>query len=274
MNSNTEEEAGFYGDDFFDHHIEGSYKSAKKYASCLFEIYQPKSVVDVGCGRGTWLKAFKEAGAENVVGMDGPWNSQQSMVEQYIVFYPFDLNRPIKSPDNQKFDLAISLEVAEHLKESSAISFVRSLTNLADAILFSAAFTAQGGINHINEKPHTYWAETFHLYGFVPFDIFRPNFWGHENIEFWYQQNAFLYVLKGSALHREMIANGLQEISNIAFMDCIHPRLYEEKLHTIRLLEKYKTPSLRDSLKLVRAALLPAIKRRLHALVVRKNGTQ
>jgi hypothetical protein len=49
------------------------------------------------------------------------------------------------------------------------------------------SYTKQGGINHINEQPHTYWAQLFAEHGFVPFDLFRPVFWGNENVCFWYR---------------------------------------------------------------------------------------
>lgn len=49
---------------------------------------------------------------------------------------------------------------------------------MSDVIMFSAAYTKQGGNNHINEQPHTYWAKKFISHDFVPYDIFRPVFWG------------------------------------------------------------------------------------------------
>ena len=42
-------------------------------------------------------------------------------------------------PDNRTFDVAISMEVAEHLPESSADPFVAVLTELSNCIVFTAA---------------------------------------------------------------------------------------------------------------------------------------
>ena len=53
-----------------------SYKSAKKYAELLFKLFSPTSVVDIGCGRGAWLKAFKEHGVKKCLGIDGDWNKR------------------------------------------------------------------------------------------------------------------------------------------------------------------------------------------------------
>ena len=58
---------------------------------------------------------------------------------------------------NRKFDLVLSLEVAEHLPSECAEAFVESLVNLGPVILFSAAIPYQGGENHVNEQWPEYW---------------------------------------------------------------------------------------------------------------------
>jgi len=220
-----------YDDGFYDAQMSGSYRSAKTYAGILSAFFIPDSVADVGCGRGTWLKAFKERGATNLVGFDGEWNAQSNMIEDDITFVQCDLNLPIKMADNdKKFDLAMSLEVAEHLLPSSAEKFVGSLTNLSDIVLFGAAFTGQGGRNHINERPPTYWAALFSPQAYVPFDIFRAAVWGNDDVEFWYQQNTFLYIRKDSSSYATMLSKGASPMPNVAFMDCVHPSLYYRKL--------------------------------------------
>lgn len=223
-----------YGDDFYRSQLEGSYKSARRYAERILSVYRPSSVVDAGCGRGAWLKAFRDCGAEKIVGLDGPWNSSSNMVDSSIDFRGVDLNKPIALEDSKRFDLAMSVEVAEHLKASSARDFVASLTRLADAVLFASAFSGQGGTNHINEQPHTYWARLFAEQGYLPYDLFRPAFWGDSDIEFWYQQNVFLYVKRNSPLTSTLAEAGHQPLQNIAFMDCIHPALYAAKLGQIK----------------------------------------
>ena len=118
----------FYGDGFYKSQMD-SLTSARRFVDHLSLIFKPHSVVDLGCGRGTWLKAFKDCGAEKVVGFDGSWNSQDNMVDQSIVFFSVDLNKP-QAAQEEKYDLAISLEVAEHLEESCAATFVESLAKL------------------------------------------------------------------------------------------------------------------------------------------------
>lgn len=216
-----------YGDTFYNAQIEGSYRSACIYVPYLIKILNPHSVADFGCGRGAWLKAFKENGIDIAVGFDGNWNSQENMIDPTIKFIPVDLNNPINLTES-KFDLAVSLEVAEHLQESSARSFIKAMTMLADAVLFSAAYSHQGGTGHINEQPHTYWANLFAEFAYTPYDLLRSVFWDNEKIDFWYRQNAFIYIKEGSEINQKLQALGYQPIKNIQFMNCIHPDLYQD----------------------------------------------
>ena len=232
MEKKKEQLAKFYGDQFYSGQVDFSCRSGLKYAELLAPLLNPKSVVDVGCGRGSWLKAFKEKGAVKLVGYDGSWNNQENMIDQSIIFHGVDLNKPILVSDPERFDLAMSLEVAEHLEPSSATDFVGSLTKLSDVVLFSAAYLNQGGTNHINEQPHTYWATIFASFVYLPFDLFRPIVWGDSEIELWYQQNAFLYVRKNAPVFTRLMAAGKSPIQNIAFMDCVHPRLFEKQIGT------------------------------------------
>ena len=217
-----------YDDSWYQDQILPAYRSAKIFLEHLHKVIKPKRVVDLGCGRGAWLKAFGEFGATTLVGVDGTWNSQEKMIDTSILFFGVDLNKPISIAQG-KFDLAISLEVAEHLHPESAGTFIRSLTTLSNVVVFGAAYTGQGGTDHFNEQPHSYWAEIFNDIGYVAYDYFRPALWGKVDVEFWYRQNTFLYVKQGSSEESQLLEFGLQPISNLKWMNCIHPALYESK---------------------------------------------
>jgi 2-polyprenyl-3-methyl-5-hydroxy-6-metoxy-1,4-benzoquinol methylase len=117
--------------------------SANLILSEVFRYYKPRSVVDIGCGIGTWLATALELGVTDVLGIEGDWldRSLARIADELIVAtdleQPFDLGR--------RFDLAICLEVAEHLSPAAAPGFIDSLTRHADVILFSAAIPFQGG---------------------------------------------------------------------------------------------------------------------------------
>lgn len=224
-------------DDNFYQQVSGSLKSARLYLEYLWRIFQPKSVLDVGCGRGAWLKASRELGACRLLGFDGEWNTQSLMIDDAIEFRSIDLNKPFSVSD--RVDLAISVEVAEHLEPRVAPQFIRCLAESSDVILFSAAFPNQGGTNHLNEQQHSYWAKLFAAHDLYPFDLFRPVFWGNEDVEYWYRQNVFLYVRKSSSAWQLMMNSGHKSMTDISFMNCIHPDALHFRRHVAALLPSF-----------------------------------
>ena len=213
-----------YGDAFYANQMEGSARSAEVMLRALAELYVPASVADVGCGRGTWLAAWKALGVTDLHAIDGSWNDASKMVSDAIVFHQADLNKGIQLP--RRFDLAMSLEVAEHCLPASSEVFHRSLTQLADAVIFGAAFTGQPGTDHINCRPHSFWADMFRAAGYETYDFFRPRFWGNEKVAPWYQQNTFLYVRPGHELQTALLRAVHVPMANPAFVVAVHPWLY------------------------------------------------
>ena len=115
----------------------------------VLDLIRPGSVVDVGCGLGEWLATFQEHGVSDILGIDGDYVDRDMLYIPQQDFKTIDLNRPFTL--NRTFDLAVCLEVAEHLEAEHANDFVESLTRLAPIILFSAAIPLQSGTNHVNE---------------------------------------------------------------------------------------------------------------------------
>jgi SAM-dependent methyltransferase len=221
MRPETSGHSEMYGEHFYIDKNKRPLQSARRYLTYLWTTFQPKSVLDVGCGRGAWLKACHELGATRLLGLDGSWNSQSLMVDNAIEFRSIELNKPFSVLE--RVELTMCLEVAEHLEPETAPQLIKCLTDSSNVVLFSAAYLNQGGTNHINEQPHTYWAKLFAEYCFCPFDLFRPVFWGDEDVDFWYRQNVFLYVKKGSPEWHLMSNSGHTPMANIDFMNCIHP---------------------------------------------------
>lgn len=214
-----------YGQDFYNSQIFGSLQSAQVYLYHLFSIWGvPESAVDIGCGRGAWLATCRDFGVKRVVGVDGGWNSQEAMLDSCIEFHPANLEKEL--PLSGPFDLAISLEVAEHLQPESSEAFVESISSLSDVVLFGAAFTGQPGVNHINTRPHSFWAGLFYERGYVLFDLFRPAFWNDERVEPCYRQNTFLYVKPDHHLYHALLNQGVACSLKNPFIDCVHPEVY------------------------------------------------
>ena len=125
---------------------------------------------------------------------------------------------------SKPFELAQSLEVAEHLDHIFAANFVKLLTSLADVVLFSAAIPYQGGVCHINEQPPAYWAELFAKQGYVCLDFLRPSIWGDESVLWWYRQNLLVFVHKD---RQAQLFPTLSPVSVPAYLP--HPIIWEEK---------------------------------------------
>ncbi len=166
-------------------------KAAEEVLPVVLDFLQVKSVLDVGCGTGTWLKVFsKKYGVTDFEGIDGAYIDYNQLVIDRVHFKEIDLRNPFDL--QRKFDLVLCLEVAEHLPEQSADAIVASLCKHADTILFSAAIPGQGGQNHLNEQWPEYWQQKFLGHGFYFHDVIRPLIWNNEKVERWYKQNMFL----------------------------------------------------------------------------------
>jgi SAM-dependent methyltransferase len=157
----------------------------------VLNLVKPKSVLDAGCGTGTWLKAFEEVGVIDYIGVDGSHVDRSRLNIPIEKFVAQDLRAHWSL--KRKFDLVLSLEVAEHLPEENADLFVETLVNHANEnIIFSAAIPGQEGQNHLNEQWPAYWQRKFLRHGFYFHDDIRPLIWSNEKVDWWYRQNIFL----------------------------------------------------------------------------------
>jgi SAM-dependent methyltransferase len=189
----------------------------------LSEILTPRSVVDVGCGIGTFLSVFQRSGVTDILGIDGSWVDRKKLMIPAANFMEADLERPIRL--NRSFDLVICLEVAEHLAEAASETIVDSLTGLGKMIVYSAATRKQGGQNHINEQEFAFWKALFEVRGYKIIDCLRPYFWNMEKVQWWYKQNMFLVI------HESVDMAGFEfnaEFSSDNVL--IHPDLYYERI--------------------------------------------
>jgi len=184
----------YYNHDFYKSQMHDSRESAKKVIPLLMELYRPQSVVDVGCGTGVWLAEFMELGIEDVCGVDGNYVDRTLLQIPPDRFFTADLRTFRYENLGREFDLAISLEVAEHLSAQYSTVFIRNLTKLSKVILFSAALPYQGGVEHKNENWLEYWISLFKQFDFYPVDYFRRKIWYDTDICWWYRQNIVLFV--------------------------------------------------------------------------------
>jgi SAM-dependent methyltransferase len=216
-----------YDNHFYEQIEGGAICSAKVILPIVQGLINPKSVVDIGCGRGAWLSVWKDIGVIDTLGIDGEYIDQSLLLIDKTRFIAADLNKPLVL--NRAFDLAQCLEVAEHLPPSSARQLVEQLTSLAPTVLFSAAIPGQGGNKHVNEQWPCYWENLFSEKGFKRIDAIRRHVFQNHDVEWWYQQNIYLYT-----------ANGMIEKSEKLRKELDHTQKVEVELLHVKHVRRYK----------------------------------
>ena len=216
---NAEDEAR-YSTAFFHTQQNGSRRSAQTIIPIVQKLVPASSVLDVGCGTGGWLAEFQAAGVRDIVGVDGDYVDLHMLQIPDEQFIAHDLTQPLAL--GRRFDLVVSLEVAEHLPASGADIFIQSLIRHGDVILFSAAVPYQGGRYHVNEQWPDYWAAKFLACGYVPIDAIRRKIWQNDNVQWWYAQNTILYGNREALGKHPLLADSGEHSA----LPLIHPRLY------------------------------------------------
>ncbi len=190
-----------YDQEFFSTNQWEGLRHAEWFCPLLQEIFHPRSVVDVGCGTGHFVKAMLDRGIF-AMGLEGAPAAIALALSPNVK--QCDLRQPFTLPwgmDVRKFDLAISIEVAEHIEGEYAGVFVDTLTSLSDTVVLTAAPPGQGGLCHVNEQPWQYWMDLFKLRGF---DFYVPDtnelLWGirhartrGHHVAEWFERNILCF---------------------------------------------------------------------------------
>lgn len=203
-----------YPADFYANRRAHTAHAASRIFAALPENLMRERVADIGCGTGTFLAA---SGASYQFGIEGSWVTPDMLDNPAIVFESRNLEQHFAGP---QVDLALSLEVAEHLSPERAASFVADLVAMAPAVLFSAAIPGQGGVGHINEQWQSYWASHFAAHGRKSYDVLRDKIWTDEAVPAWYRQNAILFLDDETASALGLTA------SDPALLDRVHPAFW------------------------------------------------
>jgi SAM-dependent methyltransferase len=219
-----------YNEQYYRSIAPASKASARLMIPIVYSFIQPQSVVDVGCGVGAWLHVWQQNGVDDYLGIDGNY-AQSHLCIPSKKFFAANLEEQIEC--NRKFDLAISLEVAEHILPEHAAIFIESLCALADVILFSAAIPGQGGVLHHNEQYPQYWADLFARNGFTGYDCLRERIWMNDQIDACYRQNIFFFV-------KDSVKEKYPAITSHTgpLMPLVHPQHFEAKEEALQSYKK------------------------------------
>ncbi len=213
-----------YPPEFFNEtYLHGTRASAAEIVEALWPTVQPSSAVDVGCGVGVFLAALAAKGVKDLCGVDGEWIAPEQLLVPRELFVRHDLREPFRL--GRRFDLALCMEVAEHLPPAAAAPLVESLCLLAPIVLFSAAIPLQGGVGHLNEQWPEYWVRLFAARGYVVLDCIRSRIWESDKVFWWYAQNTLLFV-EGSLLRADARLSRLSvEVANRP-LAMVHPKAF------------------------------------------------
>jgi len=245
-----------YRDWFYRNRHDNTLHAAETILSVVEDTFPGiRSAVDLGCGVGTWLSVLKKRGALDICGVEGEWVPEEHLTIAPNEFLVADFSVCTELPVHRTFDLAISLEVAEHLPPESAAGFVKLLTDLSDMVLFSAAIPFQGGTCHLNERWTDFWIGLFEERGYAAIDLVRKRVWNDEAIQYFYRQNTLLYV------KREKLKElGLEHLP----CDHIPPEIY---------LLSFKNAVVAPRIKQSFSALTQGLRRRLQKAFLRQTPT-
>lgn len=256
-----------YTSGFYELVRNGAIRSAQVIVPMVLQLLPIRNVVDVGCGDGSWLSVFWKLGVKEIFGIDGEYVDRKVLQIPVERFQAIDLTKPFAL--DRAFDLAVSLEVGEHLPSNCAPSFVEGLTRLAPVILFSAAIPHQGGVDHINEQWPDKWAALFRKHGFLPVDCIRKRVWRNDVVEWWYAQNTLLFaredfIERNEALKAEFRHTVTEQLC------LVHPRKYLEV--AIRAEQLPLPPGVKAASGLLFNCLRNSFSRRLASTLGRKPG--
>jgi hypothetical protein len=203
--------------------------SARRIIPMLRDWFPIDSAVDAGCGDGSWLSVIRETGASRVLGLDGPWVETSQLKIDADSFRRCRIDERIETAEGERFDMAMSLEVAEHLPPARAAGFVAELCSLAPVVLFSAAIPDQGGHHHVNEQWPKYWAALFAAEGFRPVDAIRMKVWDDPDVCWWYKQNIMLFA-SADALEANPGLRAEAERAPAPPPALVHPEVFGQKV--------------------------------------------
>lgn len=138
-------------------------RSAEMITDILYDSFKPKKLADLGCGCGVYSHLLAKKGV-SVLALDGAQVPKEHAFS--INIHAQDLTVPFENTWGN-FDIALCLEVAEHIPEHLTDIFLENILKFSDTLILSAAPKGQDGHHHVNEQPKRYWVKKLAEKGFA-----------------------------------------------------------------------------------------------------------
>lgn len=197
--------------------VSGSnWNSATTLVPLIVGKYQPKSVVDFGCGLGIWGRALLDISPQTkYLGIDGPYVNTDMLKIPTEFFMPKDLNYFIEVGS---FEMAFCLETIEHIEPENSENLIQSLVRSSNRIVFSGAIPNQGGTHHVNEQWLSYWIEKFGKHGYIADFNLRKEIWNDDKIQYHYRQNVVIF--------EKSTTYSTESSRSCEIIDAVHPQAF------------------------------------------------
>jgi cyclopropane fatty-acyl-phospholipid synthase-like methyltransferase len=153
----------------------------------FFLTEKVKSVVDLGCGMGNYVKTFRLNNI-NAIGFDGNPNTPELTNNLCKI-----LDLSIPKQFDEPFDWVMSIEVGEHLPPQFEDIFIHNLhNNNKCGIVLSWAIKGQGGHGHFNEQNNDYIKSKICDLGYIN-DIEIENNLRHNSTLRWFKNTIMVF---------------------------------------------------------------------------------
>ncbi len=167
-----------YNDKYYNRHFVQYREWEKSIGKHIFETIRPSSIIDLGCGVGSYLEGAFIAGCQDIKGIEISYDMAKKYIIEDISPYIFEADATCDLNIDRKFDCVISFEVAEHIDPKGTEKFIENLTSLSDNyIILTAAPPGQAGTGHINLRDKNFWIESIESKGFLFQDQLVELFW-------------------------------------------------------------------------------------------------
>jgi len=126
-------------------------KTLSNAISSFFKNENAESIIDLGCGTGSYVRALMENGFK----CDGYDGNPNTVLITNGIGKVLDFSIPLNL--NKKYDWLLSLEVGEHIPEEFEKIFLDNMIHHAmDGIIVSWGIPGQKGDGHVNCKSNSY----------------------------------------------------------------------------------------------------------------------